>query len=85
VLSTIQAVPGVAYVNIETFDHIGETSIADDLNRLVANPSRAERIRAHLARPGLGAGKILPAQLAYLNPDINDTLILKEIVSVRAQ
>jgi hypothetical protein len=79
VLSTVQAVPGVASVAIETLDSIGEASIATDLSRLAGNPSVANRIHALLARPGQGPGEILPAQLVYLNPDIKDTLILKEI------
>jgi hypothetical protein len=72
-------VPGVSYVDVDTLDRIGESSIADDLKRLQDSPRLNDRIEAKLARTGDDPLQILPAQLAYLSPDITDALILKEI------
>jgi hypothetical protein len=79
VISVIQSVPGVSYVDVDTLDRIGESSIADDLKRLQDSPRLNDRIEAKLARTGDDPLQILPAQLAYLSPDITDALILKEI------
>jgi hypothetical protein len=99
VVSVIQAVEGVAYVDVDTLRGIPETT-ADPLapggRRLLTpaeitasisgplldeqnNPVR-EPLQRLIARPaGIEAGVILPAQLAFLTPDVPATLILNQI------
>lgn len=90
VISTIQRVPGVAYVDVDVFGGVPEkipaakpeerrfltpTEIAERIQNLGLNP----RVPVQLA--GLQEGAIRPAQLAFLTPQVPDTLILKEITS----
>ncbi len=89
-ISTIQAVEGVDYVDVDLLDGISETdardpeTLAAKLEALAtAQPRR--RLTVDLARidPGTTdpALRIRPAQLAYLNPDLPDTLILTDVTS----
>jgi len=82
VISAIQAVPGVMYVDLEKLDSIDEEKLADpdfdaDLLEL------RKRVNAELARTVTNAvtkkPEILPAQLVFLSPDANDTIILEEV------
>lgn len=90
VLSVIQAVPGVNYVDLDVLDAIAESEVTADLAGLVqkleqivaqaqAGRGRARpRVVAEMDRIDAG-GNVLPAQLAYLNPDVPETLILEAI------
>lgn len=97
VISVMQAVSGVAYVDVDTFGGIPEKQvdefekgerrlltpdeIASHIQMLIATTQelgRAEsRIRVNLA--GIEGKAIRPAQLAFLTPDLPDTLILNQI------
>ncbi|MGD8624886.1 MAG: putative baseplate assembly protein, partial [Anaerolineae bacterium] len=106
VLSAIQAVPGVAYVDLDLLDTVSEGEAADPsrltikLRRLAGDPfdeferietpalghtlqkrralrGVAQRIVVQMAR--VQGGEILPAQLAVLDPELPDTLILTEL------
>jgi hypothetical protein len=106
VLSAIQAVPGVAYVDLDLLDTVSETEAADaqkltrKLQRLAGQP-RDEFDRFETPAPGkdlpksrfprgvphrvvvqmarVEGGEILPAQLAVLDGELPDTLILTEL------
>lgn len=81
VLATVQAVPGVGYVDLDTLDALGETAVvsvdpAAGLTRRAAVPVSLAR-RDPNAPPG--SGTILPAELLLLSPAVRDTLILSEL------
>jgi hypothetical protein len=89
VISAIQSVPGVVYSDLDLLGTISETEAKDEdllsqkleeLADAAGDPSAIaeERIPVEMARPGEG-GTRLPAQLAFLNPTVPDTLILKEL------
>lgn len=94
VIKVIQAVKGVSYVDVDMLDGITETELADTqlLNdkfgklRSLSGGTK-QYIRADLARvetvSETNEKKILPAQLAYLSPDVRDTLILNKIGEVK--
>ena len=93
----MQAVPGVVYVDVDTFGGIPEKQVDEferDKRRLLTpdeiaihtqmlidtaeEMSRPEpRLRVNLA--GVEGDAIRPAQLAFLTPDVPDTLILNQI------
>jgi Baseplate J-like protein len=90
VIGTVQKVPGVAYIDVDTFGGVPEkttgtmlgerrsltlTEIVGRIQDLGLNP----RVPVELA--GLQKGAIHPAQLAFLTPGVPDTLILQEITS----
>jgi hypothetical protein len=80
VLATIQAVPGVEYVDLDTLTAIDEAWLIDgirsDSTASLVEPS----VGTVRVRPALFEdGRILPAQLAYLQPSVRDTLILNEV------
>ncbi|HEX8229996.1 MAG TPA: putative baseplate assembly protein [Chloroflexia bacterium] len=85
VISTIQSVPGVAYVDVDALEATtaGSEEELKELSQRLAeagqNPPNS-RIVTDFARYGAD-GKIEPAQLAFLLPEVPDTLILKEITS----
>lgn len=84
VVSTIQSVEGVSYVDVDKFDAIEETNNVDELDDLANTLELKPRIIVEMARIDSGvtapAERILPAQLAYISPDVSDyTLILTEI------
>jgi predicted phage baseplate assembly protein len=92
VASAIQSVPGVVYADVDLLQTIGESDIADPdrlaqkLEELAAgDPDTVPpaRIRVALARASSKNGMqgILPAQLAYLSPDVPDTLLLRELAT----
>jgi hypothetical protein len=91
VISTIQRVPGVAYVDVDAFGGVPEkttdattgerrfltpTEIAARIQSLGLNP----RVPVELAG-GLQEAAIRPAQLAFLTPNVPDTLILTEVTA----
>lgn len=80
VLSSLQLVEGVAYVDLETLAAVGDTELSQ-LNFL-KNLQKAKRILVDLAHLNNKQGDepaILPAQLAILSPQVKDTLILTVI------
>jgi hypothetical protein len=103
ILSAIQSVPGVAYVDLgsETDNQglgwVDETILtsfaqSDESSKGLEGlvqwlPATEDRIAVHFARlddqklagQKLEAQKILPAQLAFLSPEVRDTLLLSEI------
>lgn len=67
-INAIQAVRGVVYVDVDTFDAISETALLEGFsNQTLKNPQLADRI------------PIEPTQIAYLAPEVPDTLILQEL------
>lgn len=93
VISVIQSIPGVAYADVDLLDGISEEA-AEDADKLEAkfeNLTKAndelpkKRIVVEMDRieevenGNLPKREIKPAQLAYLSPDVTDTLILNEI------
>ena len=84
-IGIIQAVPGVSYVDMQTFDGIAENVSAAQLAGLAGSLSLNNFVEAGLARVDPGATdparRILPAELVMLTPAIPGTLILTEIDS----
>ena len=96
VTSSIQRVPGVAYVDVETFGGVPEKRIHEVIGRQLAlgpeqiaesirslvRESRQEgrpRRRIDVQLPRLVNGRLRSAQLAFLAPEVPQTLILTEI------
>lgn len=81
VLAAIQGVPGVAYADLDLLGAVGwdELKAGTPLN----SPGLAQSISVQLAHitknPVQGEARIRPAELAFLTPDVSDTLILQEI------
>jgi predicted phage baseplate assembly protein len=87
-MATIQSVEGVAYVDIDKFDWIDEKKVIQHLGggkSLGEILARRERLPVSLALIDTNktdpAQRIKPAEIAYLSPNIPDTLILSEISS----
>lgn len=82
-IQTIQSVPGVVYVDIDTFDYVQEDVTTEELIEVSTELGLYTRIRAYLAqvdRTALDpAVRIRPAQLVLLSPLVEETLILKEL------
>ncbi|GAB4578163.1 MAG: hypothetical protein Fur0022_08960 [Anaerolineales bacterium] len=83
VITTIQAVEGVAYVDLEILDAVDEDIPLPELETLAQTLTLRDRIRTYPARPDTGTFPytLLPAQIAYLTPEIPDTLILSELTA----
>ncbi len=84
-LSAIQAVEGVAYVDVDTFDTVDEDKIIKQLaGGPVLDLSRRERIPIESARVDDNqsdpVARVRPAQLAYFKSEVPDTLILNEVI-----
>ena len=83
VVSTIQRVEGVVYVDVDTLDAIEEDITTGSLLRLSATLQLNTRVRAYLAqvdRTDLDpATRIHPAQLALLAASVPETLVLTEL------
>lgn len=90
VISAMQSVPGVAYVDVDAFGGVAEKNADGSVrtpNELIAaaqgivtkgGPDR--RVKVNLPElPKISSGEIRPAQLAYLVPEVPDTLILNVI------
>ncbi len=83
-ISVMQAVAGVAFVNVTVFDSVPQSISATALAALVKTLVRRSHVQARQAYvnpPVVGqpSFQISPAELVYLTPDIPDTLILTEI------
>jgi uncharacterized phage protein gp47/JayE len=84
VVSVIQQVPGVGYVQVRKFGSVPESVTAGDLTELGATLQRLDGVPVALARldPSAPPGQRLrPAQLAYLTPAVKETIILAEATS----
>jgi hypothetical protein len=77
VLSLMQSVPGVNYVDFELLDSVNEEKLKDP--NLGVNFKLKPRVNAALARTKAQPTVILPAQLVFLSQDAADTLILEEV------
>jgi len=87
-VSAIQSVEGVAYVDVDKFDWVDEDKVLKHLSGgtpLGDILERKERIPVALAFIDSSqddpANRIRPAELAYLTPEVSDTVILSEITS----
>ena len=82
-LSVMQAQTGVAYADLDMFDAIAEDVSPQKLANLGSTLRLQTRIlvnKAKVARHATDPSRrILPAELAYLNPAVADTLILTEL------
>ncbi|MEH2436078.1 MAG: putative baseplate assembly protein [Nostoc sp.] len=93
VISTIQQVPGVDYVDVDILDSVSETEAQNPgilntkLQELAkvgstgGNGQPKQWIPVNLAVFDSTINQLSPAQLAILNPKVPDTLILKELKS----
>jgi hypothetical protein len=94
VISAIQQVDGVAYADVDLLSSISEAELSSPdlqkkLEQLAATTTPESYLLVHLAETVAQAGTsrvadtavngIFPAQLAFLTPDVPDTLILKEV------
>jgi hypothetical protein len=85
VIAAIQNVNGVQYVIIQVFDSISEsdTVSVDALHAKLAeiSSSKAPKLKIDVPSASLdtATGKLLPAGVAFLSPDLPDTIILTEI------
>ncbi len=77
VLSLMQSVPGVNYVDFDILDSVSEETLADP--NFGAKLNLKPRVNASLARMNATRDDILPAQLVFLSGDAVDTLILEEV------
>ncbi len=86
VISAMQAVAGVAYVDLLKLDSVAENSITADPAGLASNLRKRHIVPAALASRNPSPGNyptdgILPAELVYLSPTLPDTLILTNVNS----
>lgn len=85
VISTIQQVPGVDYVDVDRMDSISAATMMDDIGRISSDkppkPRPDERVRARPARLTGAGGKphVLPAQIVYLSAAVASLLTLTEL------
>jgi hypothetical protein len=77
VLSLMQSVPGVNFVDFDILDSVSEATLADA--NFGAKLKLKPRVNASLARLVKEKKDILPAQLVFLSRDAVDTLILEEV------
>lgn len=84
-VSSMQAIAGVEYVDVRTFDYVAEAVTAQQLASLASTLTLRGLVDAELAHVDPTATdpakRILSAELVILTPDIPDTLILTEIPS----
>jgi hypothetical protein len=84
-VSAAQAVEGVEYVDMRSFDSIAESVTAEQLANLAGTLTLKPLVEAELAQVNSTerdpAKRISPAELVILTPDIPDTLILTEITA----
>jgi hypothetical protein len=93
VISTMQSVPGVAFVDVDLLRGVPEKNLDKTGERKLLNPDQISqaiigsqpgdmpdpvaRILVNMAAPE--ANRTRPAQLAFITPDIEPTLILNQI------
>jgi hypothetical protein len=88
-IKVMQGVTGVTYVDVDLFDTISEAQLLQGFatptaaqltlhDRILIEPARVAKAE-ELSQFRIGeATHILPAQLAYLAPEVPETLILQE-------
>jgi predicted phage baseplate assembly protein len=87
VISAIQRVSGVAYVDVDILDSVSREDAENPdeaqkkLKAIEESTKPRERICARLVGKDPVTNAPLPAQLAFLSPDVPETLMLKEIGS----
>lgn len=85
VITAIQSIEGVDYVDVDVFDSIPETisaipgALEGKLKNLAGAATQAPPPRISIKMARIEGGAIKPAQIAYLTPVVPDTLILKEL------
>jgi Baseplate J-like protein len=95
VLSVMQAVPGVAYVDVDAFGGVTEKTTSDDDARVLRSPDEiTNAVKSIVIRAARGQftadrvaafpggsdhGVIRPAELAIFTPAVPDTLILNQL------
>jgi hypothetical protein len=83
VISTIQKVAGVSYVDVDLLGSLSESELSNTeqlekkLKELTTTTKPAPYLPVRLAEPT--ADGITPSQLAFLTPDVPDTLILRQV------
>jgi len=75
VVSLMQSIPGVDYVDFELLDSVSEDTLKDP--DFGAKLTLKSRVNANLAR--MVKNDIVPAQLVFLSQEASDTLILEEV------
>jgi len=80
-IAAAQQVDGVAWLNVTTFDGVPASITAAQLAALGSTLGLQPYVEAELAQvdrtaPPGSAGRIVPAELVFMTPDIPDTLIL---------
>jgi hypothetical protein len=84
VIRAIQQVAGVAYVDVTALDSISETDTATPdalkakIDQIAGAGSPNQQIPVRSASLDPATNSLRPAQLAFLSPDLPDTLILTE-------
>lgn len=79
-IKVMQAVRGVAYVDVDVFDTISENDLIAGFTASAAG-GLGLRDRIVIAPARFEQGQLQPARLAYLSSEVPDTLILQEIKS----
>jgi hypothetical protein len=80
-IAAAQQVEGVAWLNVTTFAGVAESITAAQLAALGSTLRLRPYVKAELAQVDQKAapsspGRIVPAELVFMTPDIPDTLIL---------
>jgi predicted phage baseplate assembly protein len=84
IIRSIQQVPGVAYVEVTALDSVSETDTATSdalkakIDQIASAGSPKQKIQVRSADLDPVTNSLRPAQLAFLSPDLPDTLILTE-------
>jgi hypothetical protein len=82
-IAALQSVPGVLYVDVQTFDSVAEGITAEQLASLASTLGRSDAVTADPAEVDPAQSdpdrRLRPAELAILTPQIPDTLILNPI------
>jgi len=89
VISAIQSVEGVAYVDVDMLGGVSEKDetgklrtpkeIADEVQQMIKSQQERPKPRVLVNLDSVKDGVICPAQLAFLTPDVEATLILNEV------
>ncbi|MDC8757002.1 putative baseplate assembly protein [Janthinobacterium fluminis] len=79
-IAVLQGVRGVAWVDLDVFDAISEAALLEGFKSVQAAQLEL-RQRIAISLGGVEDGALQPAQIAYLAPDVADTLILQEIAA----
>jgi PKD repeat protein len=91
IIRTIQSVEGVAYVDVDMIGGVSEKDeageirtpdeIAEEVQQMIENQKETPEPRIQVKMARVEDGTIHPAQLAFLTPDVEATLILNEVRS----